>query len=166
MGHEIRADGLTALLAERSRAARWPDDPDVAGAVVRSEPVPTIALTESGRPAAGTAATRGGCGSVAAAARLPLAAQTSSALIRHSCPVRLVVTNEEKHDIQVGVEPWGDFVMLKPGDSIGVICSDTTDGYVNLVLAPSQLDLWAEGDRDLQLSWIDARRRLGPKLPS
>jgi hypothetical protein len=65
--------------------------------------------------------------------------------------VRLVVTNEQERDVRVIVEPWGDFVTLKPGDSIGVICSDTTDGYVILNLAPTQLELWAEGDRHLEL---------------
>jgi hypothetical protein len=67
--------------------------------------------------------------------------------------MRLVVTNKEQDDLRVVVEPWGDFVTLKPGESIGVICSDEKDGYVDIDLsdAPSELKLWAEGNRDLQL---------------
>jgi hypothetical protein len=65
--------------------------------------------------------------------------------------MRFLVTNEEEHEIRVVVEPWGDFVTLKPGDSIGVISSDDKDGCVSLNLAPSQLELWAEGNSDLEL---------------
>jgi hypothetical protein len=66
-------------------------------------------------------------------------------------PVRFVVTNDREASLRVVVEPWGDFVDLPAGGSIGVISSDTETGYVNIVSTESLLALWAEGDRSLEL---------------
>ena len=65
--------------------------------------------------------------------------------------MRIVVTNDQKHPLRVGVEPWGDFADVAPGESIAVICSEAADGYVNVVSKESQLLLFAEGSRDLEL---------------
>jgi hypothetical protein len=65
--------------------------------------------------------------------------------------VRFVVTNDRASSLRVGVEPWGDYVDLAAGASIGVTSSDTETGYVNIVSDESVLALYAEGDRSLEL---------------
>jgi hypothetical protein len=65
--------------------------------------------------------------------------------------VRFVITNDRAGSLRVGVEPWGDYVDLAAGGSIGVVSSETETGYVNIVCDESVLALYAEGDKSLEL---------------
>ncbi len=65
--------------------------------------------------------------------------------------MRFVVTNDRERSLRVGVEPWGDYVDLATGESVGVVSSDSETGYVNIVAEEAVLALYAEGDRSLEL---------------
>jgi hypothetical protein len=64
---------------------------------------------------------------------------------------RFVVTNERSGPVRLVVEPWGDFVTLAPGDSHDVDCSETASGYVSVVVKSEQIEMWAEGDRAMEV---------------
>jgi hypothetical protein len=70
---------------------------------------------------------------------------------RHSSRPHFVVTNTQDVAVRVVVEPWGDFQTVQPGDSVGVLCSGHEAGHINVRLGLSQLEFWAEGNRDLEL---------------
>jgi len=68
--------------------------------------------------------------------------------------VRFVVTNDHNESVRVVVEPLGDFVDLAAGESIGVICSEAANGYVNIVSTESQSRCGRKGSRGPTFGWI------------
>ena len=42
-------------------------------------------------------------------------------------------------------------VLVAPGESVGVVCSDSETGYVDVVVESGQIALWAEGDGAMEL---------------
>ena len=64
---------------------------------------------------------------------------------------RFVVTNKQADPVRVVVEPWGVSVTLLPDQSTGVTSSESMIGHVNVIVSLEQIELWAEGDPDLEL---------------
>ena len=76
---------------------------------------------------------------------------------------RLVVTNRHPQAVELVIEPWGDLVTLAPSESVGVSCSESGAGYIDVVAEPGRIALHAEGDKAMELR-ID--RDAPPRLSS
>lgn len=60
--------------------------------------------------------------------------------------MRITVSNRRGSRRRVGVEPWGDFVDVEPGQSVQISMDSAAESVVNIDDSSEALLLWAETD--------------------